>query len=310
MLTNAIKRAAVSHAYLFTGISGIGKGMTAIAMAKALNCDVDNGDFCGRCISCKKIEHSNHPDVFWIEPEGDYIKIEQIRKMQERIRYTLYEGRQKVVIIDNVERMNLQSSNCLLKTLEEPPPHTILVLLTSTPYRVTPTIRSRCQRVMFQPLPVELILGLMVEKYGEEERAELELMASLAGGSFGMAMQWMESGILQERKELLEKVNLLNKGCITEILDLAEWLSKDKETLLDKLDYFRSWYRDLLTFKETNRLNYLINSDLKNEVRHIASRFSHADLFYKLQIVNEAQLALTNNVNPRLSMETMLLKLC
>ncbi|MCK5513533.1 MAG: DNA polymerase III subunit, partial [Deltaproteobacteria bacterium] len=134
ILTNAIKRVTVSHAYLFTGISGIGKGITAIAMAKALNCKAENGDFCGCCISCKKIEHSNHPDIFWIEPEGDYIKIDQIRRMQERIKYTLYEGKQKVVIIDKVERMNLQSSNCLLKTLEEPPPHTILILLTSTPY--------------------------------------------------------------------------------------------------------------------------------------------------------------------------------
>jgi DNA polymerase-3 subunit delta' len=310
ILANAIKRGTVSHAYLFTGISGIGKGITAIAMAKALNCKAENGDFCGCCISCKKIEHSNHPDIFWIEPEGDYIKIDQIRRMQERIKYTLYEGKQKVVIIDKVERMNLQSSNCLLKTLEEPPPHTILILLTSTPYQVISTIRSRCQRVMFQPLSVELILELMIEKHGGEESAELELIASLAGGSLGRAMQWMEGGVLQERKELLERINLLNKGCVTEILDLAELLSKDKETILEKLDFFRLWFRDLLTFKETDRLNYLINGDLKNEVRSIAGRLSHSNLFYKFQIVNEAQLAINNNVNPKLSIETMLLRLC
>lgn len=310
MLTNAIKRGTVSHAYLFSGIPGIGKGTTALAMAKALNCKIENGDFCGSCIACKKIEHFHHPDVLWIEPEGDHIKIEQIRRMQEQIQYTLYEGKQKVVILDNTERMNLQSSNCLLKTLEEPPPHTILILLTSTPDRVLSTIRSRCQRVMFQPLPAELLLERMMETFGEEERMKLEPIASLAGGSLGRAMQWMESDALQERKELLERIHLLKKGCVTDILDLAERLSKNKETILEKLDFCRLWFRDLLIYKETDRFNHLINGDLKNRVRNTANRLNHVDLFEKWTIVNEAQLALHNNVNPKLVMETMLFKLC
>ncbi len=309
ILTNAIKRGTVSHAYLFTGISGIGKGITAIAMAKALNCKVNNGDFCGCCIPCKKIEHSTHPDIFWIEPEGDYIKIDQIRRMQGQIQYTLYEGKQKVVIIDKAEKMNLQSSNCLLKTLEEPPPNTTLILLTSTPYQLISTIRSRCQRVIFQPLSAELILELLVERHGKES-AELALIASLSGGNLGKAMQWMESGVLKERKEMLEKVNSLNKGCVTEIFDFAESLTEDKETILEKLDFFRLWFRDLLTFKGTDQFNYLVNGDLKNEVRSMASRLSYSNLFEKLKIVNDAQLALNSNVNPKLAMETMFLKLC
>ena len=109
---------------------------------------------------------------------------------------------------------------------------------------------------------------------------------------------------------MIERINLLNKGCVTEILDLAELLSKDKETIMEKLDFFRLWFRDLLTFKETDRLSYLINGDLKNEVRSIASRLSHSNLFEKLKFVNEAQLAISNNVNPKLSIETMLLRLC
>jgi DNA polymerase-3 subunit delta' len=309
ILINAIKRGTVAHAYLFTGIPGIGKGTTATAMAKALNCKANNGDFCDGCISCKKIEHRTHPDIFWIEPEGDYIKIDQIRRMQEQIKYTLYEGKKKVVILDKAERMNPQSSNCLLKTLEEPPPYTILILLTSTPYQLLPTIRSRCQIVMFQPLSEELTAGMLREKYGEETE-ELELTASLAAGSLGKAMQWMESSTLKKRKELLEKVNLLNKGSVTEIFDLAESLSKDKETIMEKLDFFRLWLRDLLTFKETDQLNYLINGDLKDEIKSTACRLSHSNLFEKLHIVNEAELALQSNVNPKLAMETMLLKLC
>ncbi|KPJ59814.1 MAG: hypothetical protein AMJ42_01775 [Deltaproteobacteria bacterium DG_8] len=309
ILINAIKRGTVSHAYLFTGIPGIGKRTAATAMAKALNCKVNNGDFCDSCISCKKIEHHNHPDILWIKPEGDYIKIDQIRRMQEQIKYKPYEGKSKVVIINKAEKMNLQSSNCLLKTLEEPPLHTVLMLLTTAPYQVLPTIRSRCQRVMFQPLSAELIIEILKEKRGGESR-ELKLIASLSGGSVGKAMQWMERAILKERKMLLEKINHLNKGYVTKILDLAESLGEDKEALIENLDLLRLWFRDLLIFKETNQVTYLINKDLKNDVCKISCLLSCSDLFEKMQTLNETQLALHGNVNPRLAMETMLLKLC
>ena len=309
ILINAIKRRNVSHAYLFTGIPGIGKRTTATAMAKVLNCEVTNGDFCDCCISCKKIEHRNHPDILWIEPEGDYIKIDQIRRMQEQIKYKPYEGKSKVVITDKAEKMNLQSSNCLLKTLEEPPPHTVLILLTTAPFQVLPTIRSRCQRVMFQPLSAELIVEVLREKQGGES-GKLKLIASLAGGSIGKAIQWMERGVLKERKKLLEKINHLNKGYVTEILDLAESLGEDKETLIENLDLLRLWFRDLLIFKETAQPKHLINRDLKSDVSKIAYRSSLPALFEKVQTLNEAQLALQGNVNPRIAMETMLLKLC
>jgi len=309
ILISAIKRRNVSHAYLFTGIPGIGKKTTATAMAKALNCDINNGDFCGSCISCRKIEHRNHPDILWIEPEGDYIKIDQIRRMQEQIKYKPYEGKSKVVITDRAEKMNLQSSNCLLKTLEEPPPHTVLILLTTAPFKVLPTMRSRCQRVMFQPLSAELIVELLREKQGGES-GELKLIASLAGGSIGKAIQWMERGVLKERKKLLDKINYLNRGYITEILDLAESLGEDKETLMENLDLLRLWFRDLLIFKETAQSKHLINRDLKSEVSKIAYQLSLPALFEKVQTLNEVQLALQGNVNPKIAMETMLLKLC
>jgi DNA polymerase-3 subunit delta' len=307
ILKNAVKRGTVAHAYLFTGIPGIGKRSTAIAMAKALNCKTTTGDFCSSCTSCKKIEHTTHPDIHWIEPEGDYIKIDQIRRMQEQISYTLYEGKHKVVILNKIERLNPQSSNCLLKTLEEPPPHTTLILLTSAPYQVLSTLRSRCQRLMFQPLPIELIAKLLQEK-GGDENDKLNLIASLAGGSLGKAIQWMEAGALQEREELFEKINHLNKCFITEIFDLAASLGEDKAGLLKRLELLKLWIRDLLIFKATDQSRYLINRDLVKKVTTLASQLSWSNLFKKAAIVDEVQSALLSNVNPRLAMETMLLK--
>ena len=307
ILKNVVKRGTVAHAYLFTGIPGIGKRSTAIAMAKALNCKTTTGDFCGSCTSCKKIEHTTHPDIHWIEPEGDYIKIDQIRKMQEQISYTLYEGKHKLVILNKAERMNPQSSNCLLKTLEEPPPHTTLILLTSAPYQLLSTLRSRCQRVMFQPLPIELIVKLLQEK-GGDENDKLNLIASLSSGSPGKAIQWMETGALQEREELFEKINHMNNCFITEIFDLAASLGDDKAVLLKRLELLKLWIRDLLIFKATDQSRYLINRDLVKKVTTLASQLSWSNLFKKAAIVDEVQSALLSNVNPRLAMETMLLK--
>ena len=309
ILTNSIKSGTVSHAYLFTGISGIGKRATATAMAKALNCETGRGDFCDCCISCKKIAHRTHPDIHWVEPEGDYIKIDQIRRMQEQIKFTLYEGTRKVVIIDKAQHMNLQSSNCLLKTLEEPPPHTVLILLTTAPYRMLPTIRSRCQRVMFQPLSSELISEIVREMHGGNNE-KIKLSASLAGGSVGKAIQWMEGDALNGRKELLERINRLTKGHVTEILDLADSLGEDKEVLMEILDSLRLWFRDLLVYKETNELHYLINQDLEDDVSRKAFLSSWPDLFEKVKILTDVQLALHGNVNPRIAMESMLFKLC
>jgi DNA polymerase-3 subunit delta' len=162
---------------------------------------------------------------------------------------------------------------------------------------------------MFQPLSSELIVELLRKMRGGENR-ELKLSASLSGGSIGKAIQWMEGDALKGRKQLLEKFNQLTKGYVTEILDLAESLGEDKEVLVELLDLLRLWFRDILIFKETNQPTYLINKDLQDDVNRSASLLSCSDIFEKVNILTDVQLALHGNVNPRLAMESMLLQLC
>ena len=309
ILLNALKEETLSHAYLFTGIPGIGKTTTAYALAKALHCEVTRNDFCDACISCKKIDQGIHPDLVLIEPEGDSIKINQIRKMQEQVSYTAYEGHHKVVLIDAAERMNIQSSNCLLKTLEEPPPHTVLILLTSVPYQLPSTVRSRCHRVMFQPLPEALIEEALAKQCGEEDGEKVRLIASLAGGSLGNALRWTEHGFLQERKELLETLSLIHTCSPTTLFKCAELLGEDKEPVREKLTVITWWLRDLLLLKATAQENHIINKDLIREACAAASRLSWFNLFEQAQVINEVQTAVQSNVNVRLAMETMLFKL-
>ena len=309
ILVNALKGDTLAHAYLFTGIPGIGKTTTAYALAKALHCEVTRNDFCDACSSCKKIDQVIHPDLVLIEPEGYAIKINQIRKMQEQVSYTSYGGHHKVVLIDAAERMNIQSSNCLLKTLEEPPPHTVLILLTSVPYQLPSTIRSRCHRVMFQPLPETLIEEALTKQCGEEDGEKLQLIASLAGGSLGSALRWTENGLIQERKELLETLSRADTCSPTSLFTCAELLGEDKELVREKLTVITWWLRDLLLLKATSQENHLINKDLIDEAWDVISRSSWFNLFEQAQVIHEVKIAVESNVNVRLAMETMLFKL-
>ena len=160
MLEGAKERGRLASSYLFAGEEGIGKRATALAFAAAINCknplDVQGGqDACGECGSCVKFAGGTHPDLLIVEPDGAQIKVEQIRQVGEALAYRSFEGGVKVVIVDNAEAMNPAASNAFLKTLEEPTPDTLIILVSSMPDRLLPTIRSRCSRINFRPLSDE-----------------------------------------------------------------------------------------------------------------------------------------------------------
>jgi DNA polymerase-3 subunit delta' len=162
---------------------------------------------------------------------------------------------------------------------------------------------------MFQPLPEALIEEALQRKYGGEEGEKVRLIASLAGGSLGKALRWMENGLLQERKELLATLSRLHTCSPTDLFKYAELLGEDKELVREKLDVITWWLRDLLLLKATSQANHVINKDLIREACATASRLSWFNLFEQAQVINEVQTAVQSNVNVRLAMETMLFKL-
>jgi len=162
---------------------------------------------------------------------------------------------------------------------------------------------------MFQPLPEALIEEALQKKCGSEEGGKVQLIASLAGGSLGRALRWMENGLLQERKELLETLSRLHTCSPTALIKCAELLGEDKALVREKLDVITSWLRDLLLLKATPQTNHIINNDFTRESCAAASRLSWFNLFEQAQVINEVQAAVQGNVNVRLAMETMLFKL-
>jgi DNA polymerase-3 subunit delta' len=220
-LRAALRRGTLHHAYLLGGPAGVGKGTAARLLAQAANCEGGlagpaglREDPCGTCLPCRKIAHGTHPDVLVLaeeremvrrkawEPEGGRspsrdIVVAQVRDLVDhRLALRRFEGRRRVVVIDPADAMNVQAQNALLKTLEEPPDDTTLVLVSSSPDALLPTIRSRCLRVAFAPLPDGVVAELVVASararagakgLGGEALARIEAearaVAPLSGGS-------------------------------------------------------------------------------------------------------------------------------
>lgn len=186
ILQGTIRRNRVPSTLLFSGDSGIGKRSTALIYIQALNClAVQDGDACGVCSSCRKIIGGNHPDVHIVEPDGGDIKIDSIRAVEEFLSMKPYEGRKKAVLIDEADAMNINAANAFLKTLEEPPPDSIILLITANPDTLPDTIRSRCFQVRFAPLPAAAYEAILD---GVQQDGIDATMRRLAMGRPGLAL--------------------------------------------------------------------------------------------------------------------------
>jgi DNA polymerase-3 subunit delta' len=228
LLARSIARGSLPPSLIFAGPSGVGKRLTALAVAQTLNClkvrlkpdtttDVrlkpdattdatTEIDACGTCAACTRIARGVHPDVLLIEPgDSGSIKIEPIRDAIDRSSYRPFEGRRRVVIIDEADALVLQAQNALLKTLEEPPSASVFILVTARPDALLPTVLSRCPRLRFRPLePSEVAAALI--KQGHEER-EARAVAAAADGSVAQALE-ASAGDLVESREVAARVLL------------------------------------------------------------------------------------------------------
>jgi DNA polymerase-3 subunit delta' len=308
-LKRAIHQDKVSHSYLFLGTEGIGKKWVALQFAKALNClegVAENGDACDRCLSCKKIDHHLHPDVLIIEPEGQTLKVDQVRQMQRDLTYRPYEGRRRVCILSAADRMAPNMSNTLLKTLEEPPLHTVIILLANSPRLLLPTILSRCQPIRFNPLPLPLVSNwLMAEKGLNEEEAHL--LASLSEGSPGKALEIREEIQQIPRDDLLTAFIGLKFLSFEKKEYWAESLSSDRENLILMLEVAKTLLRDLIMMKTSKDRTKLIHSDLLKKMEPLALNWNLRSLLNRLEFLHQTILAIKRNANMTLALEAMML---
>ena len=308
-LKRAIHQDRVSHSYLFLGNEGIGKKWVALQFAKALNClegAMEKGDACDHCPSCKKIDHHLHPDVLIIEPEGQTLKVDQVRQMQRGLAYRPYEGQRRVCILTAADRMAPNMSNTLLKTLEEPPLHTVIILLANNPRRLLPTILSRCQPIHFHPLSIPLVSNWLMEQKGFNEK-EAHLLSSLSEGSPGKALEIREEIDQIPRDELLMDFIGLKSLPFEKKESWAESLSSNRENLILILEVAKTLLRDLVVIKTLKDSSKLIHSDLLQVIEVLASKWSLSSLLNRMEVLHQTILDIRSNANMTLALEAMML---
>ncbi|MGQ0507916.1 MAG: DNA polymerase III subunit delta' [Myxococcaceae bacterium] len=321
-LRSALKGGTVHHAYLFAGPEGVGKELTAVGLAQALGCEKDPLNGCNECNHCVRVAKRNHPDVTWILPEDEQvarklagrsdfpgtpsreIKVEQIRNLQERLALRALEGGKKVVILGCAQTINEKAQNAFLKTLEEPPRETVLILVASEVDRLLPTIRSRCSKVPFGPLPVELI----AERVKRDRKLEADLarlVGVLAGGSMSRALDMDLEG-LKRRKEIIERFEALPADDARPLLRYAEELASNREEAESVIRILQLWTRDVALAQVQS--GGLANDDLAPLAKEVAARISEVSLHRRQELFGEALVAMDeNNASPRLQMERLLI---
>ncbi|HJS74782.1 MAG TPA: DNA polymerase III subunit delta', partial [Vicinamibacteria bacterium] len=245
-LKHLMSAGKLPRSMIFFGRAGVGKVETALTVAQALNCTVSQNDACGRCPSCIRISKDEHPDVRMLKPEGrgGQLRAEGVREAISEVPFRPFEGRRRVIILADAERMNPTTANTLLKTLEEPPEWATLILTTANEAALLPTILSRCQIFRFSPLaPAELETLLRTRHGIAPERAAL--LAAVAGGGIARALELAEEPLLELRSQAISLAKLLVESAeAEELVPLADSLSKEPRLML-LLDLLLSILRDL-----------------------------------------------------------------
>ena len=231
-LQKSIKDKKILHSYLFIGIDGIGKKLIAKEFAKAILC-LNETKYCNKCKSCIEFDSNNNPDYLYIEPDGNNIKIEQIREMQKRVQEKPIISEKKVYIIDNADQMTQEAQNCLLKTLEEPPEFVTIILIGANENAFLSTIKSRCMIIHFEPINNLEISNYLQQNYGTENINNYIL--EIYEGSIGKAIKLKDKK--EEYSKIKDIIENLEKKDLIEIINQSEILYKSKEEIIEFLDY-------------------------------------------------------------------------
>lgn len=297
----------VPHALLLSGPEGLGKSHFAGLMAQSLLCRTpdEQGLACGECRSCLLYGAGSHPDLIRIAPEaaGKPIKVDMIRRLRELAAVTSQYGHYRVVIIAPAEAMNSAAANSLLKILEEPPADTVLLLVSSRPAQLLPTVRSRCQRLAFRPPAPEQTRAWLAERVPADAPAP-ELLIGLAHGAPLRALALVEEGEWAARTAVLDGLEALARGKADPLACAAQWIKPDVAT---PLNWLYVWVSDLIRLR-TGTPDAVLNQDRLAALQAQAERMDLQDLFSLLDAVGDALRLAPTQVNAQLMLEGLLLE--
>jgi DNA polymerase-3 subunit delta' len=342
ILSGALGKDVLASAYLFYGDQGTGKWAMALELAKAINCEKNRGEACDACSSCRKIAKMIHPDVKTIFPlpsakseekglkererykklkgEEPYaivrfernvnIPVEEIRAMQKGIQLKPFEARRKVVIIAEAENMHVSSANSLLRTLEEPPEDTNLILTSNDANKLLPTVVSRCQQIRFGRIHPRMIQQRLVEDYrvGEDKAS---YCAHVSNGSYGRALEFLHGEKQNLRQDALNLLKAATEGDASQII---QWVSLvmdrwDRNSILEMLAFLLSVFRDIYMVRAG--WEQLINADMATEVVKLSEKFKRQNTIEQaFRLIDQIRIdCQIRNASLRLALLSMCLRI-
>jgi len=314
LLKRAVSSGRVAHAYLFAGLSGTGKRRLALALSSVLNCSRPaDGDACGVCPDCDKASSGSHENITEVWPtdkdgsraDDGLIRVEEVRELQDSLKYRVERGK-KAVIIEAADKMKAEAANAFLKTLEEPPADSLIILVSSRPSYLLPTILSRCQRINFRPLPESVVRGYLVEERGIPG-GEADTVARMSAGSLAKALNYIDTGALEKRRGLAGRLRSLKEADTLEILSMAEELSR-LDDLEEVLEFFKTVVRDKAV-SSAGLPQLIVNMDMEDLLRTEGG--SVKGLLASFEMIEAVRYDTTppRYANKQLAMEALLIRL-
>lgn len=315
LLRRALAHDRLAHAYLFHGEESIGKRLTAVRLSQAILCEgmvqPSDADPCGTCRACRQVESRTHPDFLVIEPDREaanpQIKIDQIREIEQQMIYRPLIGSLKVTVIDEADRMTIGAANALLKTLEEPPAHSLFVLVTSKPLALPATVRSRCQLLRFAaPARTQIEAALILRR--NIPPAEARFLALLYGGKLGKALSTDLKQAHDEQQEFATLVAPHTLKSVTALLGTAETFAKSDRGP-EALAWLSRWLRDVIVVGAGGDPDSTLTSESGGSQRHPPADLDLDGLLELFDQIETLQRQATRNLNLQLALETILLRL-
>lgn len=301
----------LAQSYLFSGTEHIGKFTAAKKFAKSIQCQAQEKDFCGKCFNCLAIEQNNHPDIYVIKPDGEKkkeINIKTVRQLQRQLVLYPHQGKYKIAIIKNAHKMNLEASNAILKTLEEPLNNVILILTTAAPKELLPTILSRCRQYNFLAAQEKELKFFLAKQVMEENK--LKQILSLSQGRTGIACNLLlNEGELKKQEDILDD---LEKNIGKFIVDKFGFIDKNcdnKEKVIEMLNVWSVYFRDVLLCR-MGLFDLMINIKRKIEIEKFKDKYEIIQLKNIIKNIEKTILLLSKtNTNTKLALEVLMLKL-